>query len=398
MTQAVTGVGQELITPSFSDLSLQSASSGHSWHSPSSPSSRKHSLELSFSGSPRPKRLLLAEKNSATASLRYSAPCVQSNFDIERGDGRRGGILRRSATPIQSYISAKADDETAALPPISSFCSEWEKPGEISSHALLDPFRPQSQPSHSTNITSAPLEQWEVRKKKRYPFWRLTSPRIVESTIPSLGEGDQNTISEETSIAELKSNARAACMNKGWPEFATDTCAVTDTRFVVSTRMSSEDQRGPRLDALHTLEGTHNKSGSHQHDGNGRAPPSEENPITMCGRRQYSDWTGPWGRLNSRPRPFPGSTHGHSPVPIEGVRRRVPGAGALFPEGYQPRAGDPTPWICPIRDCQTVFTEAWALGGHFSVSRLRLSASLGVDLSGALTRSHEGKSPGLSAQ
>ena len=51
----------------------------------------------------------------------------------------------------------------------------------------------------------------------------------------------------------------------------------------------------------------------------------------------------------------------------EGVPRRIPGAGALFPEGYHPRVGDAEPWICPVRDCQTVFAEAWALGGHFSV-------------------------------
>jgi hypothetical protein len=45
----------------------------------------------------------------------------------------------------------------------------------------------------------------------------------------------------------------------------------------------------------------------------------------------------------------------------------IPGAGAFFPAGYSPRFDDDYPWICPLRDCQTVFKEAWNLGGHFSV-------------------------------
>ncbi|KAK0716403.1 hypothetical protein B0T21DRAFT_386716 [Apiosordaria backusii] len=70
----------------------------------------------------------------------------------------------------------------------------------------------------------------------------------------------------------------------------------------------------------------------------------------MCGGRHYSEWRGTW----------------------EGEPRKIPGAGALFPEGYEPLVGDPDPWICPIRDCQTVFPESWALGGHFSASHRAL--------------------------
>ncbi|KAK3985756.1 hypothetical protein QBC44DRAFT_362096 [Cladorrhinum sp. PSN332] len=73
---------------------------------------------------------------------------------------------------------------------------------------------------------------------------------------------------------------------------------------------------------------------------------SEEHPITICGNRLYSDWTGTW----------------------DGKTCKVPGVGALFPQGYQPRVGEPEPWICPVRDCQTIFAEAFALGGHFSAS------------------------------
>ncbi|KAK3905504.1 hypothetical protein C8A05DRAFT_30672 [Staphylotrichum tortipilum] len=66
----------------------------------------------------------------------------------------------------------------------------------------------------------------------------------------------------------------------------------------------------------------------------------------MCGDRLYSDWTGYW----------------------DGVLRKIPGAGALFPEGYLPRVGSPEPWVCTVRDCQTIFADAWVLGGHFSAS------------------------------
>ncbi|KAK1750513.1 hypothetical protein QBC47DRAFT_438461 [Echria macrotheca] len=67
-------------------------------------------------------------------------------------------------------------------------------------------------------------------------------------------------------------------------------------------------------------------------------------PITQCGDRLYSEWAG---------------VVGGGPIKIRGV-------GALFPEGYSPRFDQSYPWICPIRDCQTVFLHAWGLGGHFS--------------------------------
>lgn len=91
----------------------------------------------------------------------------------------------------------------------------------------------------------------------------------------------------------------------------------------------------------------------------------EVRSITMCGDRPYSDWAGEWGR-SSFLNPF-FWPHFVSPNLTEGAQRKIPGVGALFPEGYLPRVGDPLPWICPVRDCQTVFANAWALGGHFSV-------------------------------
>ncbi|KAL2134708.1 hypothetical protein VTI74DRAFT_11028 [Chaetomium olivicolor] len=73
---------------------------------------------------------------------------------------------------------------------------------------------------------------------------------------------------------------------------------------------------------------------------------NEQNHITMHRDRPYVDWTGLWG----------------------GVFRKSPGVGALSREGYLPRVGHSEPWICLRRDCQTIFADAWTLGGHFSIS------------------------------
>ncbi len=132
---------------------------------------------------------------------------------------------------------------------------------------------------------------------------------------------------------------------------------------------TTEGGGGARLEALHALEGTRTRVGEAEstHSGeNIRAGGSgEEKPIIMCGDRLYSDWAGDWGRFRSGP--FSPATQLLNSS-IDDAPRKIPGAGALFPEGYFPRVGSPEPWICPVRDCQTIFSEAWALGGHFSVS------------------------------
>jgi hypothetical protein len=97
----------------------------------------------------------------------------------------------------------------------------------------------------------------------------------------------------------------------------------------------------------------------------------------MCGTRLYSDWVGSWGRLKLVTLVLHGMA-AHKTHSTDGVPRKIPGAGALFPQGYLPRVRDPEPWICPVRDCQTIFPDAWALGGHFSVSGLWGFLVLGV--------------------
>jgi hypothetical protein len=255
------------------------------------------------------------------------------------------------------------------LPPISSyFGSEWEEGGEEAGNALIDPFCPRPQPNHRASISCAPLplEQRQPRKRKGHSFWRLTSPPIVESAIPELdrGEEGEEPSSRDVAIPEPKSGGRTARMSME-PGPSTTSPPVTGQQLEANAEIR-EEEGDARLDALHTLEGTHGKGGRSQNSDKGWVSShSEENPITMCGKRLYSDWTGHWGRLILS---SPFKLRSYLPICTEGVPRKILGAGALFPEGYLPRIGDPNPWICPVRDCQTIFAEVWALGGHFSVS------------------------------
>lgn len=356
--------------PSLSDLSLQSASSGTSWPSPSSPSSRKHSREPPFDGSPQPKRRLLAEMNSAATSLRHSAPCAQSSFGSD-GSERRGGFLRRSGAPIQSFGSAADNDG----PSPSTACydgSDWERAGDSRGNASLDPLCPRSQPSRRASVAPAPLEQRGVRKRRGYSFWRLTSPPIVESAVPEFDREEEPT-GRQAPVPGPKSSARAAQTNPNRPEpvVARPSSNTKPQREVSADTL--ENEGGARLSALQALEGTHREAGGQTEDNGKISRPDEKNPITMCGKRLYSDWAGHWSRLSCQPL-FPTDAVADR-FSADGVPRKIPGAGALFPEGYLPSVGDSEPWVCPVRDCQTIFAEAWALGGHFSVSRHLLAVA-----------------------
>ena len=348
--------------PSLSDLSLQSASSGTSWQSPSSTSSRKHSLELPFDGSPQPKRRLLAEMAGAAAAFRYSAPCPQSSFGSD-GSERRGGFLRRSGAPIQSLLAATEIDGPS--PSIAAyFGSDWERDAETWS-ALHDPFCPRPQPSNRADVTSAPVEQQQVRKKKAYSFWRFTSPPIVESAVPEVCLVEEEPTSGTAPLPGPKSTARTVRLNLGRPGLSARPHQETEPQRMIGAG-TTEGEGGARLDALDTLEGTREEISIAQDDSNPEIKGfGEEKPIIMCGERLYSDWAGNWSRWICNP--LPHVSRSYSLATPDGVPRKIPGAGALFPEGYLPRVGSPEPWICPVRDCQTIFADAWALGGHFSV-------------------------------
>jgi hypothetical protein len=295
MTDSATGRGHELlIPPSLSDLSLQSASSGTSWQSPSSTASRKHSLELPFDGSPQPKRRLTRDMGSAAALFRYSAPCVQAKVDMDRTERTGGGLLRRSGAPMQSFISAGLSD--TVLPPITSyFDSDWEKAGEARGNAFPDLFCPRPQSSHSNSTTSAPREQQEeVPRRKRYSFWRLTSPPIVESTIPELGHGQEEPASRGAPVPEHKTSLRTdQTSTNPHPDAGPERVSHSET---------DGDEGRARLNAIQSLEGTHVCQGGAENVDSVKASKlSEENPILMCGKRLYSDWTGYWSMSNRQP-------------------------------------------------------------------------------------------------
>jgi hypothetical protein len=294
MTDIAAGGARELlIPPSFSDLSLQSASSGTSWQSPSSTASRKHSLDLPFDGSPQPKRRLTRDMSSTAALFRYSAPCAQAKFDIDRTERRGGGLLKRSGAPMQSLFSAGLSD--TLLPPITSYLdSESDKARQAKRTAFPDLFYPRPQSSQSASTTSVLREQQDVPRRKRYSFWRLTSPPIVESTIPELDHGEEELARRETPDPESKNTISTE---------QTSTSSRGDIGVErVSHAETVRDEGRARLDALHSLEGTRVGNGGAQNaDGVKAGETSEENPILMCGKRLYSDWTGYWSMLNRQP-------------------------------------------------------------------------------------------------
>jgi len=278
MTQTSDEMMQRPIPPSLSGLSLQSACSGTSWKSQSSTSSRKHSLELPLDGSPRPKRRFVAEILGDTADFRSSPPCTQGPVD---GRGRRGGFLRRSGAPIQAIFSLAAD-HNGPVPSIAAYAA----PGlavevEAGGFALVQPSNPGPGPSHRANITSAPLEKQDVRERKGYAFWRLASPPVaVEAAVP-----------------ERTQNEEGDCP----PWFRTGGHPGQEPPSDVSSETAgSKGAARPRV--LHTTGDPSGDEGASRGGGSDKiCEPGEQNPVTMCGGRLYSDWEGYWSKSSCSP-------------------------------------------------------------------------------------------------
>ncbi len=299
------GSGQHLIPPSLSDLSLQSASSGTSWQSVSSTSSRKHSLELAFYGSPQPKRRLLAEPASAVTAFRHSVPFAQSSFGTD-GSERRGGSLRRSGAPIQSLLSA---DNNGRLPTMALYLgSECDGGVGASRYPLPDPFCPRPRPSHRANVTSVPIEQQKVRKAKEYSFWRLTTPPSVEYAIHEVSREEAESPIKRAPLPRprFEASVHRASTNTNTSHHASWARPHSDAhpRRVADTE-TAEGGGGARLEALYALEGTRMRIGGIKTAYSGEnirvGGSGEEKPIVMCGDRLYSDWAGDWGRLSYKP-------------------------------------------------------------------------------------------------
>jgi hypothetical protein len=362
MTLDIASPGQGLIPPSHSGSSLQSESSGTSWLSSSSTSGRKHKLDVPFESSPTAKRRLLAEMNTADASSRHSAPSAQPSLATDGSERRGGGFLRRSETPIQTILSGGEPGNNGESPSSVLYL------GFESEERAEDPFCPYpSAYSHQgLDVVRAPGEQQEARKSKGYSFRPFKS-------LPAGRSATRESSSDEERAKGImpfpgpESGDRAGRMSEVQPASLTESSPRTELRGVLSAE-NSDGNGGGQAEARLTLEGTRGGGGEGDRncDTGDASSPNEEKPITMCGQRLYSDWTGHWGKLSILEAPFSRGTH-LTIAPTDGVPCKIPGAGALFPEGYVPRLGDPEPWICPVRDCQTVFADAWALGGHFSV-------------------------------
>ncbi|KAK4174117.1 hypothetical protein QBC36DRAFT_348213 [Triangularia setosa] len=191
-----------------------------------------------------------------------------------------------------------------------------------------------------------PSQTGVPRKKRALSVWRLASPpkvKIVGAPEPEVVDSESDDISDHDSDGDETSEVD--CHIRGERK--------QRSRRVPEVKVEQEDKEDRPLTVTKTAlpmpiipgEESQRRDG-YKHNVNDKAKkPSEKSPFTMYGERHYSEWTGTWDS----------ETH------------RIPGAGALFPEGYEPRISNPQPWIYPIRDCQNVFPEAWALGGHFSI-------------------------------
>ncbi|KAK0668083.1 hypothetical protein QBC41DRAFT_252909 [Cercophora samala] len=187
------------------------------------------------------------------------------------------------------------------------------------------------------------------RKRRALSVWRLASPpkvSIVQVSKPEVADSGRNDASDQSSDGGGGSEEDCHIWGekKRRPKRAQDK---------LEDENRGKQQQGGRETAASVSiisGGVGGETNSVENVNDEAAKPSEDTPITLCGERHYSEWTGTWN----------------------GEARRIPGAGALFPEGYEPLISNPEPWICPIRDCQTVFPEAWALGGHFNATHRAL--------------------------
>ncbi|KAL2265915.1 hypothetical protein VTJ83DRAFT_5267 [Remersonia thermophila] len=348
---SATGAHQRTVTPSLSQLSLGSVRSEASRAGPGSSSSTKRSLDHPLDGSPQPKRRLAAE--AITASFRRSAPCLEPNLRTaaEGGEPRRG-LSRRSTAPIRSLFLAPRRGRLS--PPVGD-------PGDVETETFwgkgggssTDPFSGPRWPVHPTEHPSASRDEGYVRKRRGRPFWQLTSAPVIGS------RRAEEAFDAEALLAGLEAEHAVrleTSQGRSPSEEAVSKGTPAD---------NAEDDTGARLNVPRALEDVREETEDDADNDSAIVNAADEtNPLVMCGKRKYSDWIGYFSTFTTQD----DGPHTKHP-PLDGARRQISGGGALFPEGYQPRLEEPEPWVCPVRDCQVIFPEVWALGGHFSVSR-----------------------------
>ncbi|KAL2190612.1 hypothetical protein L209DRAFT_676 [Thermothelomyces heterothallicus CBS 203.75] len=299
MVQGHHGSGHDFIPSTLLVSSVRLTSSETPWQSPSSSSGRKRDLEPSFTGSPRPKRRLMAEMDHKATSLRNPAPCGPSSTEADGRERRRGGpLLRRGGPPIQSSLAVGMIHDP--LPSTTSYLdSERENTGDIRGDASIETIDCQPWPSYEADISSAiqPRESHEVRKRDGYSFWCIASQPAVGNAVPWPSKGEEGGFgSGAVSSQSLESSIRTTRMSPGGtgasevvpqdpepqPESHTETSAVV--------KHASQG-------ALHALESTKSRGGRWQNKDTDRIGGQlDKTPIILCGRRRYSDWTGYWGK------------------------------------------------------------------------------------------------------
>ncbi|KAK4196764.1 hypothetical protein QBC40DRAFT_233670 [Triangularia verruculosa] len=330
----------------------------HSHEKECQSASKKRTLDVAPEIFPSPKRRLLdrvSRSPSPHISHRHYEHIALDSSEDELG--QRDELGEPSPTPARRLNPPTSRTSSAGKSPVRRFHSPQRQRPSTSSGLALETragrkkvaFSPHGSSGHgnggfSTLFSKArhgtPPSQTGVPKQRRaLSVWRLASPPKVDTggapeaaIIDVESDEDERSHNRDERSHPLKSVSEVKVEHENRGDQAP---TVTETALPIPTEAPQR-----RTESRSSEKSVNIQPGE----------PSEQNPIIMCGERQYSEWTGTW----------------------DGDARRIPGAGALFPEGYEPLVGSPEPWICPIRDCQTVFPAAWALGGHFSASHRAL--------------------------
>ncbi|VBB74975.1 Putative protein of unknown function [Podospora comata] len=339
-------------------------------HLSSTSATKKRNLEAPLEIFPAPKRRLLPHFLRSPSPSPHVSHRQYERIALENSEDELGQLDELgdpSPRPTRRLILPTSSLSWARKSPVhQSRSPQRQRPfTSTGSTAATDDGKQVARASHDSNghengelpllVSNArhvtpPSRAGVPRQEKAVSAWRLASPpkvNIKQVPEPEVVRIDSDNTSDQSGNGDARSEDDFRIQGETQRRFKRAKEAKTEQEVRGNQPRTLEETAIP----VPTLpNGEFRQRDTCKSVNDKAAKPSETSPITMCGERHYSQWRGTW----------------------DGETRRIPGAGALFPEGYEPRINESYPWICPIRDCQTVFPEAWALGGHFSASHRAL--------------------------
>ncbi|KAL2019143.1 hypothetical protein VTK56DRAFT_10015 [Thermocarpiscus australiensis] len=304
--------------------------------SPANSPRKKRILDAPSSVLPQPKRRLFGEMTSTAPLLGYPTPANQYSATISAATG--ASIPSRDS--VLSWPPIHADVDGPPPLPLAPDCgSQPVKQGRQARESggdLLGPVISRSQLASDTDgTTPEALRQIDGFEDGGHSVSRLASPAEVEPAArqPSLGQhrtptsGYVHYLGKQTEAGQFES--------------PTTPRPTVESALVQGSKIVSHEGDQARLKRTCTLEGNpkeNDRGGSNGHLDNANAP-GEEIPITMCGDRLYSDWTGHWGKSSfSIPFSSPTSLSSHT-SPRRGCSSQDPGSRRAISGGLSSSSG-----------------------------------------------------------